>query len=111
MKKVRNRKIDTIAFDITYVWNLKYDINECFYKAETDSQSQRIDLCLPRGWGGGKEDWEFAITRCKLVHIGWIDYSIGNYTQYLMINHTGNEYEKEHTHTHLCYTANINTTL
>ena len=33
------------------MWNLKYDTNEHIY--ETDSQTQRTDLCLPRevGWG------------------------------------------------------------
>ena len=34
--------------------------------------------------GGGGKDWEFAISRCKLVCIGWINskvlqYSTGNY--------------------------------
>ena len=33
-----------ILYDITYMWNLKYDTNE----TETDSQTQRTDL-LPRG--------------------------------------------------------------
>ena len=26
-----------IAYDITYMWNLKYDTNELIYKTETDS--------------------------------------------------------------------------
>ena len=37
--------------------------------------------------GGGGMDWEFGISRCKLLYIGWINnqvllYSIGNYIQY-----------------------------
>ena len=28
-----------IQYDITYIWNLKYDTNELIYKAETDSQT------------------------------------------------------------------------
>ena len=28
-----------IPYDITYVWNLKYDTNEPIYKTETDSQT------------------------------------------------------------------------
>ena len=28
-----------ISYDITYVWNLKYDTNELIYKTETDSQT------------------------------------------------------------------------
>ena len=28
-----------IPYDITYMWNLKYDPNELIYKTETDSQT------------------------------------------------------------------------
>ena len=30
------------------MWNLKYDTNELIYETETDSQTQRTDLELPR---------------------------------------------------------------
>ena len=45
-------------------------------------------------------DWEFGITRCKLVYIEGINnkvllYSTGNYTQHPVTNHKGKEYEKE----------------
>ena len=48
----------------------------------------------------GRLDWEFGISRSKLLHIGCINnktllYSTGNYIQYLVINHKGKEYEKE----------------
>ena len=51
------------------------------------------------GSGGGK-DWDFGISRCKLLYIGWINnkvllYSTGNYIQYHVINHNGKDYEKE----------------
>ena len=78
-------------------------------------------------------DWEFGISRCKLLYIEWINnkvllYSMGNYSQYPVINHNGKEYEKIyiyiHKHTHiythicvcvcitesLCCTEEINTT-
>ena len=35
-KKARERQI---WYDITYVWNLKYDRNELFYETETDLQT------------------------------------------------------------------------
>ena len=47
----------TRSYNITYMWNLKYDTSELTYKTETDSQTQRKDL-LPRrrrleeGWVG-----------------------------------------------------------
>ena len=35
-KSERERRI---PYDITYMWNLKYDTNERIYKIETDSQT------------------------------------------------------------------------
>ena len=44
-------------------------------------------------------DWESGISRCKLLHIGWINkvllYSTRNCIQYPVTNHNGKEYEKE----------------
>ena len=37
-----------IPYDITYVWRLKYDINELIHKKEMDSQTWRPDL--REGW-------------------------------------------------------------
>ena len=31
------------------MWNLKYDTNDLIYETETDSQTQRTDMWLPRG--------------------------------------------------------------
>ena len=71
---------------------------------------------------GGGMDWEFGISRCKLLHIEWINKillnSTGNYIQYPVINHHGKEYEKEFIHIYtyiyiwlLFCTAEIGTTL
>ena len=45
-------------------------------------------------WGG--MDWEFGVSRCKLLHIEWINkkallYSTGNYIQYPEIKQNGKE--------------------
>ena len=37
------------------MWNLKYGTNELIYKTEADSQMQRSDVWLPRGWGRERE--------------------------------------------------------
>ena len=56
---------------------------------------------VAKGEGDGRGlDWEFGISRCKVVYIEWINnkvllYSTGNYIQYPVINHNGKEYEKE----------------
>ena len=72
-----------------------------YNKIETDSQTQRTDLRLPRARGlGGGMDWEFGVSRCKLVYRERINnnvllYSTGNYIQYPVINHNRKEYKKE----------------
>ena len=67
---------------------------------------------------GGME-WEFGVSRCKLLYIEWINnkvllYSTGNYIQYPVIKHNGKEYEKDVCiciTESLCCTAEINVTL
>ena len=93
------------------MWNLKYDTNELIYETETDSQKQRTDLWLPRRKGdGGGMDWEFEISRCKLLYTEWINnkvplYSTENYIHYDVINHNGKEYEEEYTYVKLNHFA------
>ena len=48
-----------------------------------------------------KVDWEFGISRWKLVHTEWINnrvqlYSTGNYILYLVIKNNKKEYDKEY---------------
>ena len=43
---------------------------------------------MGRGWGGNGMDWEFGVSRCKLLHLEWISGEIllcstGNYINYL----------------------------
>ena len=59
--------------------------------------------CQGRGGGGEGMDCEFGISRCKLLHIEWINnkvllYSTGNYIQYPVIKHNEKEYIYTHTH-------------
>ena len=48
--------------------------------------------------GVGRVDWEFGVSRCKLLYVEWIKkvllYSTGNYIQYPVINNNGKENEK-----------------
>ena len=37
------------------MWNLNYDTNELIYKRETDSQTWKTNLWLPKGKGAGRE--------------------------------------------------------
>ena len=51
LSEVKSERERQIPYDITYMWNLKYDTNELIYETETDSRTQRTDLWLPRGRG------------------------------------------------------------
>ena len=39
---------------ITFIWNLKYDINKLIYETETDSQKENRFVVV-KGGGGGME--------------------------------------------------------
>ena len=75
------------------MWNLKYGANEHMYRTETNSWN-REQTCGCRGGGNGM-DWEFGVSRCKLLHLKWISnevlyiYSTVNYIQSLVMEHDG----------------------
>ena len=56
-------------------------------------------LVVAKGGGSrGGTDWEFRVSRCKLLHIGWINnkvllYRTGKYIQYPVINHNRKEWK------------------
>ena len=65
----------------------------------TDTDNRLVVAKGERGYGG--MNWEFGISRCKLLYIEWTNnkvllYSTGNYIQYPVINHNGKKYEKEY---------------
>ena len=66
---------------------------------ETHSQTENRLVLANGGGGWGGMEWEFGVSRCKLLCIGWINdkvllYSTGNYIQYPVINNHGKEYLK-----------------
>ena len=87
---------------ITYMWNLKYNVNEAVYKTETDRDTE--NRCVVAAVGHRRQtEWEFTISRCKLLSVECTNsrvllHNIGNYIQYPLINHNGREYEKECIH-------------
>ena len=56
-KSARKRQT---SYDITYMWNLKYDTDELICETKTVSQIQRADFQLSVV-GGGRKDWEFGL--------------------------------------------------
>ena len=56
----KRSKSENDKYHIIYMWNQKYDTNELVY--ETDSQTERTDLWLPRGRdSGGGMDWDLGL--------------------------------------------------
>ena len=49
LNEVKSERERQIPYDITYMWNLKYGTVEPISRKETDSQTWRTDLWLPRG--------------------------------------------------------------
>ena len=86
--------------NLTYRWSPTHAADECVYGTETDSQTHRTDLWLPGAWrAGGGMEWEFGLSRCKLVYIEQINnkvlpYSTGKCNQYPVINHKGKNMRK-----------------
>ena len=100
MNKVRQRQI---SYDITHIWNLilKNDTNELIYKTETDIQTEKTNLWLPKGkCQGGRINQELGMNTCTLPCIRQINnkdllYSTGNSTQYSVITYMRKESTKE----------------
>ena len=56
---LENIMLSEMLYGITYMWDLKNNPNESIYKTETDSQTWKINLWLPKGkggWGGINEE-------------------------------------------------------
>ena len=88
-----------------------------FSTKQKQTHRHREQICACQGGG---MNWEFGISRCRLLYIEVVNnkvlwYSTGNYIQYPVINHNGKNYEKEYIYIciteSLCYTAEINTAL
>ena len=65
-------------------------------KKQSDKAAQLSDRLPREGEGGRGTNWGFAVNRCKLLHLEWINkvllYSTGNYIQSLGIDHDVKEY-------------------
>ena len=54
-KRTKSERERQISYDITYMWNLKYDTNERIYETETDSQIKRTTCGYQGGVGQGRD--------------------------------------------------------
>ena len=62
---------------------------------QTHEYGEQTCGCHGGGEGRGM-DWEFGVSKCKLLRLEWLNkvllYSTGNYIQYPGIDHDGKEY-------------------
>ena len=75
---------------------LKYGTSELIYKTDRLPDKENRPVAAKRKGSRGGTDWEFGISRCKLLYIGWINskillYSTGNHIQYPVTNNNGKE--------------------
>ena len=83
-----------IPYDVIYMCRLN-DANELIYRMETDSQTLKTSIWLPkRKGGGGREGVQVCQWQRQLLYIGWminVDllYSMGKSTQSLVITCIG----------------------
>ena len=55
-------------------------------------------------------DWEFGVSKCKLLHLEWISndillYNTGNYIQSFVMEHDGGKCEKKNVY--ICITGSF----
>ena len=63
-KSERERQI---PYDITYMWNLKYDkMNLSMKQKQIHRHTEQTSGCQ-EGSGEGEMEWEFGTSRCKLI--------------------------------------------
>ena len=57
----------TILYDITYMWNLKYDTNEVTYLQKRNKAWEHSGCGI-----GGEMAWKFGISSYKVCYSEWI---------------------------------------
>ena len=92
-----------------YIYMIQMNL---FMKQKQSDIENRLVVAKREGSVGGKE-WEFGISRCKVLHTDWISNKVllrstENYIQYPLINYNGKEYEKEYIYIYITESHCIN---
>ena len=117
LSEVSQRKTNTIGYHLFVEFKIRH---RCTYlQTETDSHTQRSDLCLRSGRRGvGGVDGAFGVCRCNLLYRGQINNMVllyipqGTFWLKLSWKRVKNKKNVYMCLTEsLCYTAEIGTTL
>ena len=69
------------------MWNLKYHTNQRYLRNKNRLIDIENRLVVAKGGGGrGGKEWEFGISRGKLLYIGWIKNKIILYSTGTIFN-------------------------
>ena len=114
LSEVNQKEKDTIL--ISHMYNVKYETNELICKTNRFTDIKNRFVIAKGAKGGEGKDWEFGVSRCKLLYARWINnkvllYSTGKYIQYPVINCNGKEDEEYIYSESVCCIIEINTTL
>ena len=70
-------EVSQISYDITYMWNLNMmEIN--LFTKQKQTQTQKINLWLPRGKVGGGINWEIGMDTDTLLYFKWITQTLND---------------------------------
>ena len=84
-KRRKSERERQISYDITYMWVLTYNtMNLTMKQRQTHRREKQTHSCQRRR-GREEMDWEFGVSRCKLLHIGWIHNKGELYLLYLLM--------------------------
>ena len=107
LNEVRKRKTNSIWYHLyaeSKIWHKLTNLQN--RNRLTDMENRLVVVKGDGGWRG--MDWEFGVSKCKLLHLEWISnevllYSTGNYIQSPGIYHDGNNiYQKRKYEKNVC---------
>ena len=71
-KRSKSERERQMPYDITYMWNLKYDTNELLWNRNRLTDIENRLVVAKGGVAGERWGWEFGVNSCKLLYLEWV---------------------------------------
>jgi len=95
LREVSQTESDKYHTDITYMWNLRKWYKRTYLQNRNRFRDiENRFVVAKREEGGGGKDWEFGISRCKILYTGWMSNKILLYITGNCIQYTDKKMEK-----------------